>query len=95
MKQRDLQKVTWDGILMLDDNARPHSVTVIQDCNVTFGWERLHYPPCSPDLTPDDFHQFPALKKNLAERCSGSNTEVKQPVKCFFRTQILFFLESF
>ncbi|GFV24133.1 hypothetical protein TNCV_1937981 [Trichonephila clavipes] len=73
---------------MLDDNARPYSVTVIQDRIVTFGWERLHYPPCSPDLTPDDFYLFPALKKNLAGRCSGSITEVKQPVKCFFGMQI-------
>ncbi|GFW66715.1 transposable element Tc3 transposase [Trichonephila clavipes] len=39
----------------------------------------------APDLAPSDFHLFLALKKTLARRRFGSNAEVKQAVKRFFR----------
>ncbi|GFX83382.1 hypothetical protein TNCV_909001 [Trichonephila clavipes] len=45
----------------------------------------LHHPPYSTDLTPSDFHLFLALK--LAGRPFGSNAEVKQAAKRFFRMQ--------
>ncbi|GFT92634.1 hypothetical protein TNCV_1481181 [Trichonephila clavipes] len=44
----------------------------------TLGWERLHHPQYSLGLAPSDFHLFPALKKNLAKKRFGSNSEVKQ-----------------
>ncbi|GFW84926.1 hypothetical protein TNCV_682141 [Trichonephila clavipes] len=33
------------GVLWLDDNARPHSATAMQNHIVTLGWKRLHHPP--------------------------------------------------
>ncbi|GFU69293.1 histone-lysine N-methyltransferase SETMAR [Trichonephila clavipes] len=51
----------------------------------TLGWERLHHLQHSLDIAPSDFHLFPALKKNLAGRHFGSNAEVKQAVKGYFR----------
>ncbi|GFW70445.1 histone-lysine N-methyltransferase SETMAR [Trichonephila clavipes] len=73
------------GILLLDDNSRPHSATAMQNHFATLSWERLHHSPCSPDLALSDFHLFPALKENLAGKGFGSNAEVKQTVKHFFR----------
>ncbi|GFT00531.1 histone-lysine N-methyltransferase SETMAR [Trichonephila clavipes] len=70
------------GVVLLDDSA-----TVTQNHIAILGWERPHNLTYSPDLEPDDFHLFPALKKNLAGRCFGSNAEVKQAVKLFFRMQ--------
>ncbi|GFU24757.1 histone-lysine N-methyltransferase SETMAR [Trichonephila clavipes] len=56
----------------------------------------LHHPPYSPDLAQSDFHLFPGLKKNLAERCFGSSAEVKQAVKRSFRIPSPgLFLENF
>lgn len=84
------------GVLLLDDNARPHSARATQNHIATLGWERLDHPPYSPDLAPSDFHLFPALKKNLGGRRFGSNTEVKQAVQRFFHNQSPdFFLEGF
>ncbi|GFW20949.1 hypothetical protein TNCV_1714561 [Trichonephila clavipes] len=60
-----------------------HRRTAMQNHIVTLSWECLHLPPYGHDLSSRDFHLFPALTKNLA----GSNAEVKQAVKCFFRTQ--------
>ncbi|GFY08262.1 histone-lysine N-methyltransferase SETMAR [Trichonephila clavipes] len=51
------------GVLLLDDNASPHSSTAMQNHIVIVGLERLYH---SPDLAPSDFHLFPALTKNLA-----------------------------
>ncbi|GFS90055.1 histone-lysine N-methyltransferase SETMAR [Trichonephila clavipes] len=79
------------GPLLLDDNARPHTVTAMQNHIATLDWEPLHYPPYTPDLAPSDFHLFPALKKNLAGRVSAINAEVKQAVKRFFLMQSLEF----
>ncbi|GFU04113.1 histone-lysine N-methyltransferase SETMAR [Trichonephila clavipes] len=49
-------------ILLLDDNASPHSATATQSHIATLGLERLYH---SPDVAPSDFHLFLALKKNL------------------------------
>ena len=83
------------GILMLDDNTRRYLVMVMQNHIATLGWECQHYLPYSPDLIPSDFHQFTTLKKNLGEKCFGSNGKVKQAIKCIFCVQSPeFFLES-
>ncbi|GFV29988.1 hypothetical protein TNCV_3100651 [Trichonephila clavipes] len=60
----------------------------MQNHIATLGWKRLYH---SPDLIPSDFHLCPALKKNLAGRRFGSNSEVKQAVKRVFHVQSPFF----
>ncbi|GFS82807.1 histone-lysine N-methyltransferase SETMAR [Trichonephila clavipes] len=68
----------------------------MQNHIATLCWEHLHHPPCSPDLTPSDFHLFPALKKNLEGRHFGSKAEFKQAVESFFLMQSPeFFLMGF
>ena len=43
-----------DGIILLHDNARPHTANLVRDKLKKFGWETLHHPPYSPDLSPCD-----------------------------------------
>ncbi|GFW54334.1 histone-lysine N-methyltransferase SETMAR [Trichonephila clavipes] len=59
IKQPGLLK---SGVLLWNDNARPHSATSMQNHIATLGWERLYQ---SPDLRPCDFLLYPALQKNL------------------------------
>jgi hypothetical protein len=33
------------GVVMLHDNARPHTAAAAQDLIATFGWEQLVIPP--------------------------------------------------
>ena len=47
-----------DGIILLHDNARPHTANLARDKLQRFGWETLQHPPYSPDLSPCDFHIF-------------------------------------
>ena len=49
-------------ILMLHDNARPHSAAQTQDFITSFKWEQMDHPPYSPDTAPSDYHLFLHLK---------------------------------
>ncbi|GBN30167.1 Mariner Mos1 transposase [Araneus ventricosus] len=53
------------GVLLLHDNARPHTASVTRDLKQRFRWNVLEHPPYNPDLAPSDFHLFGPLKKYL------------------------------
>ncbi|GFV52277.1 histone-lysine N-methyltransferase SETMAR [Trichonephila clavipes] len=90
-----LNKYGKSGILLLDDNARPHSEAASQNHITTPGSKHLHHQLYNPKPAPIDFHLFLALKKNLAGRQFRSNIEVKQVLKPFLRMPSPeFFLEG-
>ena len=74
------------GVIMLQDNARPHVAKVSKDLLQHFRWEVLHHPPYSTDLSPCDFHVFGPLKKPLKGHRFTDNDEVRETVE-WFRTQ--------
>ena len=55
-----------DGIILLHDNARPHTANLVKDKLQRFGWETLQHPPYSPDFFLCDFHIFGDLKKDTS-----------------------------
>jgi hypothetical protein len=59
------------GVVMIHDNARPHTAAATQNLITTFGWEQFDNPLHSPDLAPSDFHLFLHLKSLVA---GGSTT---------------------
>ncbi|KAJ4428773.1 hypothetical protein ANN_25766 [Periplaneta americana] len=44
------------GVVLLHDNARPHTAASTRELLDQFGWEIFDHPPYSPDLAPSDFH---------------------------------------
>jgi len=54
-------------ILLLHDNARPHTASATIDALEMLKFEVHSNPPYSPDLAPSDFHFFPHLKRDLRE----------------------------
>ena len=62
-KQRGM--LSW-GVVMIHDNACPHTAAAMQNLITTFGWEQFDHLPYSPDLAPSDFHLFLHLKSFLA-----------------------------
>ncbi|UYV67987.1 hypothetical protein LAZ67_5002717, partial [Cordylochernes scorpioides] len=52
-------------VLLAHDNARPHAARTTQTLLEKFKWEIFTHPPYYPDLSPSDFHLFPALKLHL------------------------------
>lgn len=69
------------GIVLLHDNARPHTAGISQAMIRQFGWEQFDHPPYSPDLAPSDYHLFLHLKGELGGTRFGSDEEVKNAVK--------------
>jgi histone-lysine N-methyltransferase SETMAR len=51
-----------DDVIILHDNASSHSARAVQEVIDGYGWETLPHPPYPPDLSPCDFHLFPAFK---------------------------------
>lgn len=74
------------GVILLHDNARPHSAALTRDLLQQFKWEVWEHPPYSPDLAPSDFHLFPKLKDFLGGSHYGSDDELKEAVSDWFNS---------
>ncbi|GFU10984.1 uncharacterized protein TNCV_4658161 [Trichonephila clavipes] len=69
------------GVLLLHDNARPHSAIPKQNLIRSFGWKQIDHPPYSPDLAPSDFLLFRSLKEFLGGKRFDTADEVKEEVQ--------------
>ncbi|GBM70796.1 hypothetical protein AVEN_127342-1 [Araneus ventricosus] len=67
-------------IVLLCDNARPHTAAATQELLDQFRWEIFDHPPYSPDLPPSDFHLFLKLKEFLGGKRFGSDEEIENAV---------------
>jgi transposase len=56
------------GVVLLHDNARPHTAAHTRALLGHFDWELFDHPPYSPDLAPSDYHLFTYLKKWLGSQ---------------------------
>ena len=72
-----------DGIILLHDNARPHTANLVRDRPTLqrFGWETLRHPLYNQDPSPCDFHIFGDLKKDIREYLFHSDEEVQERVR--------------
>ena len=68
-------------ILLLHDNARPHTACATIDALEMLKFEVLSHLPYSPDLAPSDFHFFPHLKGTHFT----SDDKVKQAVTSWIK----------
>jgi len=76
-------------ILLLHDNAIPHTARATIEALETLKFEVLSDPPYSPDLAPSDFHFFPHLKWDLKGTHFTSDDEVKQAVTSWIEKELL------
>jgi len=63
--QRKRPQMSHKRVLLLHDNARPHTDHATASLLERWGREILEHPPYSPDLAPSGFHLFPNMKKHL------------------------------
>jgi histone-lysine N-methyltransferase SETMAR len=68
------------GVLLLHDNARPHSAAATVNILNSWGWKILTHTPYSPDLAPSNFHLFPNMKQHLRGQHFHSNEDVQNEV---------------
>ena len=83
-KRRRLQS---RGVILLQDNARPHTAARTLAKIEDLGWKLLTHPPYSPDLAPSDFHLFGPLKESMKGIHFQTDEEVKAAVSNWLRTQ--------
>jgi len=69
------------GIVLLHDNARPHTAAHTYALITLFNWEIFDHPPYSPDLAPSDYHLFSKMKVWLATQRFHTNEELMDGVK--------------
>ena len=73
------------GVILLHDNARPHTAKTITSLWQKFEWDVLCHPPYSPDLSPCDYAIFGPIKKAPRGKRFTSDDDVKQYVRNFTR----------
>ena len=81
-------------VLLLHDNARPHTASHTVETGNHLGFEVLEHPAYSPDLARSDYHLFGTLKNVLRGRHFSTDKEVREAVHKWLRDQKkTFFLE--
>ena len=75
------------GVILHQDNARPHTAAETVKTINELGWELLPHPPYSPDLAPSDFYLFGPLKEFTRGTKFESDGEVKSAVSDWLKCQ--------
>ena len=69
------------GILLHQDNARPHTARRTKEKIDQLHWELLPHPPYSPDLALSDYALFPHMEKFLRGRRFTSREELENEAR--------------
>ena len=82
------------GVVLLHDNARPHTSAHTAETLRKLKFEVMAHPPYSPDLAPSDYHLFGPLKEALRDRLFTSGEEVKEAMHSWLAAQLKTFLSE-
>ena len=88
------RKIPIRSVLILHDNARPHTAAATQAKLEELHWTALDHPPYSPDLSPCNYHLFGPLKKDLGGKKFSSEKEVQDFVRVWLLTRPTSFYEE-
>jgi transposase len=75
-------------LLLLLDNARPHTAKKTDETLRNFKWEVFEYPPYSPDLASSDFHLFGPLKHHLSAEHFSDGEAVEREVTAWLEIML-------
>ena len=75
------------NVLLLHDNARPHTSIRTMEAITSFEWTVIPHPPYSPDLAPPDYHLFGPKKERLRGIRYRNDYKVKTAVLNWLRHQ--------
>jgi hypothetical protein len=74
-------------VVLLHDNACPHTAAPSRALLKHFNWELFDHPPYSPELDQSDYHLFTYLKNCLRTQRFNSNEELMEGVKTWLCSQ--------
>ena len=73
-------------MLLLHNNARPHSAAITQEKLAEMNWTVLEHPPYSPNLSPCDYHMFGPLKEALGGQRFDDDVQVENFLRKWLQT---------
>jgi hypothetical protein len=82
-----------DCVVLLHDNALPHTAASTRALLENFNWE-FDYSPYSSDFTPSDYHMFTYLKNWLRSQLFNDNDELTEGVKMWLSSQVAEFFDT-
>ncbi|CAK9820216.1 Histone-lysine N-methyltransferase SETMAR [Anthophora plagiata] len=75
--------VSCKRVMLLHDNARPHTARITEKKILDLKWSVLPHPPYSPDLVPTDYHLFRSLQNSLSGKKLNNNNKVREYIDTF------------
>jgi histone-lysine N-methyltransferase SETMAR len=81
------------GVVLLHDNAKPHTAKITMAKIKELDWEVLPHPAYSPDLAPSDYHLFRSLQHHTNGRKYENNDLLKTDLADFFHSKSVDFYE--
>jgi len=83
------------GIVLIHDNARPHTARLTQTLlRDEFHWDTFDHPPYSPDLAPSDFYLFLKMKGHLAGKRLADDEDLQHAVVDWLNSQAAVWYEE-
>lgn len=71
-------------VILLHDNAPPHTAKCVKLVLQELDWEVLRHPPYSPDLAPTDFHLFRSISNQMMGITFNNEEDLKKWLNNFF-----------
>jgi len=87
-------KLRQEEVLLLHDNARPHTANLTKATLKKLKWEVLPQPPYSPDMSPSDFFLFRSMKSKMRGQSFKSDEEVAKWLDEFFGSRPVGFFDD-
>lgn len=75
------------GVVLLHDNARPHTAKITKKKNSDLNFDELKHPPYSPDLAPSDYYLFRSMEQSLRDKKFDSVQEVEKFLNSYFASK--------
>jgi histone-lysine N-methyltransferase SETMAR len=82
------------GVVLLHDNACPHTAAHTRALLEHFNLELFDHSSCSPDLAPSNYHLFTYLKNWLRSQRFKNNEELMEGVKTSLNSQAAVFFDT-
>ena len=85
--RKHLVLINRKGVIVIQDNARPHSANLTRNKLKELKWEILEHPPYSPDSASSDYNLFRSMELFLRGRRFHNRLDVYNAVDKFISSK--------